>query len=77
MSPDEAAEANQERTPERTARKGDGSGWRWKGERDHCRFLVDKQCFSTRAEACQAAGCSENGCQEDEALPANVSCGAE
>lgn len=55
-------------------RKGSGDGWRWKGKRNACMFLVDKQCFDERKDACAAAGCSGAACVSSEAVPAQVSC---
>lgn len=71
---DPSAEVAPERTPEKSNRKGTGEGWRWKGERDHCRYLVDKECFKTRPEACAAAGCSGEACYSSDAIPSQVSC---
>lgn len=56
-------------------RKGTGEGWRWKGKREACMYLVGKQCFDKREDACTAAGCSGNTCQsEGNAVPAEVTC---
>jgi hypothetical protein len=56
-------------------RKGTGEGWRWKGKREACMFLVGKQCFDKRDAACTAAGCSGATCQsEGNAVPAEVTC---
>jgi hypothetical protein len=55
-------------------RKGTGEGWRWKGNRAHCMFLVGKQCFDKRETACEAAGCTGDACEASSAVPAQVSC---
>jgi hypothetical protein len=55
-------------------RKGTGEGWRWKGKREACMFLVGKQCFDKREAACTAAGCGDNTCLASDAVPAQVSC---
>jgi hypothetical protein len=55
-------------------RKGTGEGWRWKGNRAHCLFLVGKQCFDKREAACEAAGCAGDACKVSSAVPALVSC---
>jgi hypothetical protein len=55
-------------------RKGNGEGWRWKGNRGHCLFLVGKQCFDKRETACEAAGCAGDACKVNTAVPAQVSC---
>ncbi len=55
-------------------RKGTGEGWRWKGKREACMFLVGKQCFDKREPACTAAGCAGDICRASDAVPAQVSC---
>lgn len=55
-------------------RKGTGEGWRWKGKREACMFLVGKQCFDKREPACTAAGCEGDTCRASDAVPAQVSC---
>lgn len=55
-------------------RKGTGDGWRWKGNRQACMFLVGKQCFAKREVACKAAGCAGDACKANSAVPALVSC---
>ena len=50
------------------------SGWRWKGRRDDCFFLYRNECYSSLADACQAAGCKKPDCEHDESAPAKVSC---
>jgi hypothetical protein len=57
-----------------SSRKGTGEGWRWKGKREACMFLVGKQCFDKREAACSTAGCSDGTCQTTSAVPAQVSC---
>jgi hypothetical protein len=56
------------------SRKGTGEGWRWKGNRAACMFLVGKQCFDKREAACKAAGCAGDACKISNAVPAAVSC---
>lgn len=55
-------------------RKGTGEGWRWKGKREACMFLVGKQCFDKRVDACSTAGCPGDSCQTSSAVPAQVTC---
>ena len=49
-------------------------GWRWKGKRDDCFFLVGNECHSSLDEACKAARCKKSTCVHDESAPAKVSC---
>lgn len=49
-------------------------GWRWKGSRDNCFYIVGNICFEDRAAACEAAGCEEDGCRVDRGAPGKVSC---
>jgi hypothetical protein len=51
-------------------------GWRWKGKRDDCFFVVKNKCFDNQAEACAAAGCDEDRCKLTGGGPAKVSCSA-
>ena len=50
------------------------SGWRWKGSRQDCFFLVESECHSSLEGACKAAGCKKSSCVHDESAPAKVSC---
>lgn len=50
------------------------SGWRWKGKRQDCFFLVGNECHSSLDAACKAAGCKKSTCVHDESAPAKVSC---
>ncbi len=50
------------------------TGWRWKGSRGKCYFLVGNQCFDNRDAACGAAGCAGDSCQVNDSIPAGVSC---
>ncbi len=50
------------------------SGWRWKGSRQDCFFLVRNECYSSLDEACKAARCEKSDCEHDESAPAKVSC---
>lgn len=71
---DALTEVDQPRVPDNTNRKGTGEGWRWKGEREHCRFLVDNECFKVREDACSAADCPGSACFVSSAIPAQVTC---
>ncbi|MEO8549047.1 MAG: hypothetical protein ABI678_03720 [Kofleriaceae bacterium] len=48
-------------------------GWRFKGDRKDCRYLVGSKCFKSQANACKAAGCGAS-CAFTGAGPATVSC---
>ena len=50
------------------------SGWRWKGKREDCFFLVENECHSSLDSACKAARCKKSSCVHDESAPAKVSC---
>ena len=50
------------------------SGWRWKGSRQDCFFLVESECHASFEGACKAAGCKKSSCVHDESAPAKVSC---
>jgi hypothetical protein len=49
-------------------------GWRWKGKRDDCFFVVKNKCFDEQKAACAAAGCDEADCLLTGGGPAQVSC---
>lgn len=49
-------------------------GWRWKGKRDNCFYVLDNKCFETEALACTAAGCGAKKCLVKEGAPSDVSC---
>ncbi len=49
-------------------------GWRWKGRREDCFFLVGNECHSSLEAACKAAGCKKSTCVHDGSAPAKVSC---
>ncbi len=49
-------------------------GWRWKGDRDNCIFIVKNQCFAEQQPACAAAECEEDACIVEDGAPAKVSC---
>lgn len=50
-------------------------GWRYKGERDRCFFIVGSKCFKTEAAACSVAKCkAPKKCRAEGAAPAQVSC---
>ncbi|HEU5059380.1 MAG TPA: hypothetical protein VFU21_22760 [Kofleriaceae bacterium] len=50
------------------------SGWRWKGRRQDCFFLVGNECHSSLDDACKAARCKKSECVHDDSAPAKVSC---
>ncbi len=51
------------------------SGWRYKGHRDECFFLVGRTCFKTRDDACDAAACAApKKCDVEDGGPSIVSC---
>lgn len=53
----------------------DWGGWRYKGDRSECFFIVGSKCFKTEAAACSAAKCkAPQKCRADGAGPAQVSC---
>lgn len=49
-------------------------GWRWKGKRDDCFFVVDNKCFDTKKQACTAAKCGSKSCEVKTGAPSKVSC---
>jgi len=49
-------------------------GWRWKGQRDDCFFVVKNHCYAKLDAACAAAGCDEDHCLLAGGGPAKVSC---
>ena len=52
-----------------------GGGWRYKGDRDRCFFIVGAKCFKTEAAACSMAKCkAPKKCRAEGAAPAQVSC---
>ena len=51
------------------------AGWRYKGDRKSCFFVVGRTCFKTENAACQAARCkSPKKCKPDGAAPSVVAC---
>lgn len=57
------------------ARTRHWGGWRFKGSRDDCFFIVGAKCFKTDGAACQAARCAApKRCTVVGAAPAQVSC---
>ena len=63
-------------TPEaRASDKGKKwGGWRYRGSRDECFYVVGRKCFATEAAACKAAGCGRGKCAVSGGGPANVKC---
>ena len=49
-------------------------GWRWKGKRDDCFFVHANRCYDKQADACRAAGCSQDRCRISGGGPAQISC---
>lgn len=69
------------RQHEEESGEGDGGGsknwggWRYKGDRSQCFFVVGAKCFKTEAAACSAAKCKPSEkCRAEGAAPAQVSC---
>ena len=51
------------------------AGWRYKGNRKDCFFVLGRRCFKTEKAACSAARCKSGlKCQADGGGPAQVSC---
>ncbi len=51
------------------------SGWRYRGDRKECFFLVGRTCFKTRDDACEAARCAApKTCNVEDGGPSIVSC---
>jgi hypothetical protein len=65
----ERAASTEEPVPEGKA----WGGWRYQGKRDDCFYVVERECFATLAEACEATTC-EHGCDSRGAGPAIVHC---
>jgi hypothetical protein len=55
---------------------GKWGGWKYQGNRDDCRFVLGRKCFTKRDEACKAAKCGGKTpkCAVDGGGPAIVSC---
>ena len=49
-------------------------GWRYKGSRDECFFVVGRTCFTELKDACKAAKCKQGACKTEGGGPAEVSC---
>lgn len=50
-------------------------GWRYKGERDDCFFVVGAHCYKTEPAACAAAKCkTPKKCVATGAGPATLTC---
>ena len=55
---------------------GKWGGWKYQGERDDCRFVYGRKCFTKRdaaVNACKASRCKTR-CTVDGGGPATVSC---
>ena len=51
------------------------SGWRYRGDRNACFFVVGRRCFKTAKAACAATPC-KTGCETIGGGPATVTCAA-
>ncbi len=49
-------------------------GWRYKGDRDDCFYVVGRRCFASEKLACAGAKCATGRCLLDGAGPVRVSC---
>ncbi|MBX3155726.1 MAG: hypothetical protein KF773_06990 [Deltaproteobacteria bacterium] len=68
----QALEAQEEGTSQNSRKWG---GWRYKGDRTDCFFVVGRQCFKTEAQACAAARCpGKKKCTSSGAGPATIAC---
>lgn len=57
------------------AKSKNWGGWRYKGDRNACFFIVGSKCFKTENAACQVARCkAPKKCNAVGAAPATVSC---
>jgi hypothetical protein len=56
--------------------KNEYGGWRWKGKRQDCFFVVGNKCFTELDAACTAAKCAKKKqtCRTEGGGPATVSC---
>jgi hypothetical protein len=65
-----------ERSEDDVSEKGKSwGGWRWKGKRDDCYYVVDNKCFAERKDACKAAcGKHKRRCRYSDSAPSKVSC---
>ena len=54
---------------------GKWGGWRYKGDRNDCFFVVGRNCFKTEKAACNATKCPSE-CKVVGGGPAQVSCEA-
>jgi hypothetical protein len=71
-----AAAPGPPRTYEDEAGKDEYGGWRWKGKRRDCFFVVGNKCFAELDAACTAAKCKKKKktCRTEGGGPATVSC---
>lgn len=54
---------------------GKWGGWKYKGDRADCFFVVGRNCYKTEKAACNAAKCkTEAACVVEGGGPAQVSC---
>lgn len=68
----QALEAQEEGGSQNSRKWG---GWRYKGDRNDCFFVVGRQCFKTEAQACAAARCTgKKKCSSSGAGPATIAC---
>lgn len=55
---------------------GKWAGWRYKGDRNDCFFVVGRSCFKTEKAACNATKCKVD-CKVFGGGPATVTCPSE
>ena len=81
VDPDEpqtAAEKQRRDYEKSAAGESDGgkwAGWRYKGDRNDCFYVVGRNCFKSEKAACNATKCKTD-CKVVGGGPAMVSCGA-
>jgi len=69
--------AHREHAPDKDAVSEKGKkwgGWRWKGDREDCFYVVGNKCFAKERNACAAAKCGKSACLVKPGAPAKVSC---
>ena len=53
---------------------GKWAGWRYRGDRDDCFYVVGRSCFRSKKVACGAAHCPMDRCQVIGGGPATLQC---
>jgi hypothetical protein len=67
-----------EKKGEADASGGKWGGWRYKGDRNDCFFVVGRTCYKTEKAACNAARCkTAAACTSTGGGPVTVSCQSE